>query len=56
MENKRVRTDREKDIADLNLIRKMMRYADQGDDVELRKAPGGGYKVLRVKKELITAE
>lgn len=56
MENKRVRTDREKDMADLILIRKMKEYADKGYNVELKKAPGGGYKILRVNKVQITAE
>lgn len=41
---------------DLKLIRKMKKYADDGYDVELRKSSAGGYKVLKVKKELITAD
>ena len=44
------------DEADLRLIRQIKRYADEGYDVELRKAPGGGYKILRVKKELLKAD
>ena len=44
------------DEEDLKLIRKMKMYADKGYDVELRKAPGGGYKTLKYKKELFAAE
>ena len=44
------------DEADLRLIRLMKRYADEGYDVELRKAPRGGYKALRVKKEILKAD
>ncbi len=44
------------DEADLRLIRQIKRYADEGYDVELRKAPGGGYKILRVKKEILKAD
>lgn len=57
MKNDRVVRDQQRsDAEDLKLIRKMKQYADEGYDVELRKAPGGGYKTLKVKKELITAE
>ena len=41
------------DAEDLKLIREMKKYADDGYDVEFRKASGGGYKTLKVKKELI---
>ncbi len=41
---------------DLKLIRKMKKYADDGYDVELRKSSCGGYKVLKVKKEIISAD
>lgn len=44
------------EVEDLKLIRKMKRYADAGYDVEFRKAPGGGYKMLKVKKEIIMAD
>ena len=44
------------DVEDLRLIRKMKKYADDGYDVELRKAPGGGYKTLKYKKELISTD
>ena len=55
-DEKVVRDQRQSDAEDLKLIRKMKKYADDGYDVELRKAPGGGYKTLKVKKELITAD
>lgn len=44
------------DDEDLRLIRKMKHLADEGYDVEFRRAPGGGYKALRVDKQLITAD
>ena len=56
MNNQNKAEDRKRDLEDLRLIRKMKMYADQGYDVELRKAPGGGYKTLKIKKELITAD
>lgn len=51
-----VNCDRQSDKDDLKLIREMKRYADDGYDVEFRKAPGGGYKTLKVKKQLIMAD
>lgn len=56
MNKKNSEADRLQDEADLRLIRQIKRYADEGYDVELRKAPGGGYKILRVKKELLKAD
>ena len=50
------KTDRSRDWEDLRLIRKMKKYADQGYDVELSKALGGGYKTLKYKKELISVD
>lgn len=44
------------DEEDLKLIRKMKKYADDGYDVELRRAPGGGYKAMKCKKETILVE
>ena len=41
---------------DLKLIRTMKRYADGGADVELRKARGGGYKILCVSKKIIAED
>ena len=52
----RIDTNRLQDEADLRLIRMIKRYADEGYDVEFRKAPGGGYKALRVKKEILKAD
>ena len=44
------------DEEDLKLIRKIKKYADEGYDVEFRRAKGGGYKTLKIKKELVTVD
>ena len=56
MENTKEKTQRSQDEEDLRLIRKIKKYADEGYDVEVRKAKGGGYKTMRYKKQLITAD
>lgn len=45
--------DSEKDASDLRLIRYMMKMADDGYDIEFRRAPEGGYKILEVKKRIV---
>lgn len=45
--------DLEKDAKDLRLIRYMMKMADDGYDIEFRRAPEGGYKILEVKKRIV---
>ena len=44
------------DLQDLKMIRKMKKMADEGYDVEFRRERQGGYKALKVKKSIITAE
>ncbi len=45
--------DLEKDAKDLRLIRYMMKMADEGYDIEFRRASDGGYKILEVKKRIV---
>ena len=43
------------EIKDLELIKEMKKQVDKGNDIEMRRAPGGGYKILIVsKKNLIS--
>ncbi|WP_022761913.1 hypothetical protein [Butyrivibrio sp. AD3002] len=47
---------RAQDEKDLKMIRDMKNFADQGFDLEFRKASGGGYKILKVKKQILTTD
>lgn len=48
---KRLTTQEE---TDLQLIKKMKEAVDDGYDVELRRAKGGGYKALKVDKRILS--
>ncbi len=50
----RIRTSlNNQDSEDLKLFRKIKRFVDQGYDVEFKKAKSGGYKILKVNKQII---